>query len=274
MPPDPRAGLPVLHEESFAPWCEKARWALDAAGIAYRRREHIPLLGEVVLRVASGQRLRDRVSVPLLVLEDQVIMDSYLIARHAHLHRRQGPGLFPEGQDAVLDEWNAQGERVMQAGRCLLLYRLRHMPRALSEQIPLPSRLLRRLFRPVSRGAVTFLAWKYRIRHDAESARTTLIAALEDLRGALELGGGYLVDSRFTIADVCMATSLQFIQPVSNRYIALGREQRLAWTDLHLARDFADLLRWRDGIYRLHRHAVPAGGPVAAARDGVGTTTP
>lgn len=52
-----------------------------------------------------------------------------------------------------------------------------------------------------------------------------------------------------------MALTLQFIQPVDERFIPLGPGRRKAWSHPALAERFADLLRWRDQLYAEHRPA-------------------
>src|SRR5688572_23771052 len=94
----------VFHAESFAPWCEKARWALDHHGIPYREREHVPLVGELALRIAA-RRASGPVTVPLLVDGDAVLMDSVAIARRAEAHGRGAP-LFPPAHGRAIDAWN------------------------------------------------------------------------------------------------------------------------------------------------------------------------
>lgn len=55
-----------LYAESFAPWCEKARWALDHHRVPYDYTEHLPMIGELRLRSAA-RKWSGRVTVPLLV---------------------------------------------------------------------------------------------------------------------------------------------------------------------------------------------------------------
>jgi glutathione S-transferase len=47
--------LVALH---YSPWSEKARWALDHHGVAYRYEEYKILLGEPKLRLATKKRAR------------------------------------------------------------------------------------------------------------------------------------------------------------------------------------------------------------------------
>jgi glutathione S-transferase len=86
----------TLVGEYFSPWTEKARWALDHHRLEYRYREHVPLLGEALLRVRAD-RLTGRVSVPLLITDTGPILDSFAIAQHADRIGR-GARLSPPGR--------------------------------------------------------------------------------------------------------------------------------------------------------------------------------
>lgn len=55
-----------FYAESFSPFCERARWALDHHGISYREVEQVPMLAEITLRIGV-RRFRGPVTVPLLV---------------------------------------------------------------------------------------------------------------------------------------------------------------------------------------------------------------
>lgn len=64
-------------------YCEKARWALEHAGIPYREEGHPPLLHQWATRVAKGSS-----STPILVAGDRVLPDStdilqFIDAEHA-----------------------------------------------------------------------------------------------------------------------------------------------------------------------------------------------
>src|SRR5262245_37961692 len=103
----------TLIAEYFSPWSEKARWALDHHGLAYKYREHLPLLGEPLLRLRA-RRLTGRVSVPVLVTPEGVLADSFAIARHADELGR-APALFPRGCEAEVAGWNARSEAALAA---------------------------------------------------------------------------------------------------------------------------------------------------------------
>src|SRR5690349_6951064 len=57
--------IPISH------FCEKARWALDRAGIAYEEDRHVQGVHQIVARRAGG-----KVTVPVLVTGDEVLTDS------------------------------------------------------------------------------------------------------------------------------------------------------------------------------------------------------
>lgn len=243
--------LPRLHAESFAPWCEKARWALDHHGLAYRYREHVPLTGEVELRLAA-RRWRGRVTVPLLVDEGLRLMDSFEIARHAE-RVGQGAKLFPIGREQEVLRWNERSDALMVAGRAMLLTRLLSQPLALREQLPPAVPLsMRPWLTGVAAFGVRFLMRKHGVepglQHETVSRRV-----LDELRMARRRSEEHLIDGGLSFADIAMATALQFVLPVADRYMPLGRATREAWTYAALATEYPDLLAWRDGLYARYR---------------------
>ena len=95
-----------FYAESFAPWCERARWALDHHGLLYREIEQVPLLAEVSLRVAARRLLR-RATVPLLVDGPAALMGSDEIAGYAErtaLPCVAGPGRGRAGSGGARSE--------------------------------------------------------------------------------------------------------------------------------------------------------------------------
>lgn len=241
-----------LYAESFAPWCEKARWALDYHRVPYEYTEHLPMVGEPALRIAA-RKWSGRVTVPLLVDGDEALMDSVAIARYAEQRGKAVP-LFPTDHEDEIAAWNARSEALMTSGRAMLLPRIADSPAALGEQLPpfVPA-ALRGALRPVASNGVSYLARKYGTRaEDGAAHEARARAALDALRAALEDGREHLL-GRFSFADITMATALQFILPVAQRYIALGPATREAWTHPALAAEYADLLTWRDRLYDARR---------------------
>jgi len=248
--PQEIAGAPLrLYAETFAPWCERARWALDHHELAYREVAQVPLVSEVALRIAARKLLR-RATVPMLVHRGACLMGSDEIARYAERVGTRTP-LFPIDRDREVAQWMETSEALMVAGRAMLLPRMRHAAAALREQLPssIPASVRPALAWVASLG-VRYLMSKYDVRaeHDAHHDAASH-ACLDGLRRVLATGRRYLVGATFSYADVTMAAALQFVRPVDDRWISIGPATREVWTNPRLADDYPDLLEWRDQLY-------------------------
>lgn len=239
----------TLYGLSQSPWTHRARWALDHHGVTYRYHEHLPMMGELLLRRAA--KLKDKskkASVPLLVDGDSSVMGSFEIARHAESIGRGAP-LFPRDPavDKQISHWNDVAERITNVGRIQVFKNLRTNKQAQKEALPsfVPGFLA-----GSATLAVSFLQKKYAVPTDIEAEITQVLRpALEELRAALA-GKPYLLDV-FTYADVTVACSLQALRPHDRA--PLGPGTRETWTNEPLAAEFEDLLMWRDAIHRKHR---------------------
>jgi len=235
-----------------SPWTERARWALDHHRVAYTYHEHMPLIGELLLRRKART---SKASVPLLSDEDDVVMGSLAIAKHAE-RRLGGSPLFPQGKEDEIDRWADVAERVTAAGRDRLLFRMIASPKAQAESLPsfVPSGL-RGALAPSAGMAIRFLARKYRSGDDlgAIEARSeeTIRPLLEETREAIKDGGYVLTKDCFTFADIALASSLQVLRP--RMEMTIGPATREAWTNEKLADEFEDLVAWRDTVYAKHR---------------------
>ncbi len=83
----------TLYTIEYSMWSEMARWALDYRGITYRKKLHLPMLGELPLRIRAGS-LSKTATVPLLVGAGIKKGNSLEIARFAE-EAGSGPSLFP-----------------------------------------------------------------------------------------------------------------------------------------------------------------------------------
>lgn len=241
----------TLYGLSQSPWTEKARWALDHHAIAYRYHEHVPVLGEVLLRMKARNRPRGtKASVPLLVDGDEVLCSSLDIARHADAIGRGEP-LFPKGAEHDVQHWSEVSDRIIAAGRAKVLVGLRENRDAQREALPafIPGPL-RSALTPMATTAAMFLGSKYDVPPDpAAVAERELRPALVEIEKRLA-AGSYLLGS-FTFADIAIAASLQALMP--RKESTLGPATREIWSNESLARDFEDVLAWRDAIYAKHR---------------------
>jgi glutathione S-transferase len=262
---------PRLIALPMSPWSERARWALDHHRLDYELVLHVPLLGERRLRrlVAPMKEVgptKERATVPVLVLPGAVLTQSWDIVQHADRHGHSTL-LLPDDHLQEIRRYTDLADRTMQAGRALVTRALLASGEALDETLP-PSvpAALRPWLRPVTRFGARWFARKYDLRLDEEAEQMGAVrGALIALRGALAGGSSYLLGS-FTYADIVMAVLLQSVVPVVQPHIPLGPATRRVWTSPVLAAEFADLVAWRDQLYRRHRRAAPAG----AADQGAG----
>lgn len=233
----------------YSPWSEKARWSLDHHGIPYKKREHLPMIGEPLLKIQTG-KLTGRVSVPVLLDTGEVFADSLAIARHAD---RIGVSskLF-----AKLDEvqhWSDVSEKTLKGARAALFTRLLHDDDALMEALPpfIPQ-AARRASLPVAVMAARFVEKKWVVPSETEQLARDVATGLDAFRAGIAGGKKYLLDD-FSYADIAMAAVLQMISPVDTKYIPLGPATRRAWTNEELAQKYGDLIDWRDALYEKHR---------------------
>jgi glutathione S-transferase len=145
-------------------------------------------------------------------------------------------------------------ESAMRAGRALLAATLLASPDALDENAPpFVPQWLRPPMRPVVVLAMHAFARKYQLQLDEPDSHTGAVrVALNALRDGLRAHSPNLLGS-FSYADIVMATLIQGISPVADRFVKLGPATRVAWTRAALAADYADLIAWRDALYESHR---------------------
>jgi glutathione S-transferase len=235
-----------------SPWSERAKWALDHHGLAYQRVEHVPIVGERRLRQLVGPD-KPRATVPVLVDGDEVLSESWDIAVYAD-RLGKGSKLIPAEHEAAIRAWTACADGAMQAGRPLVMTAMLASPAALDEASPpfIP-RPLRPLFRPIARRVTKAFVAKYDVQLGDEAGQIRAMRdGLTELRKGLGSGKAFLLGS-FTYADIAMATLIQGVLPVNDRFIRLGPATRSAWTRTELANDFADLVAWRDELYANRR---------------------
>ena len=243
---------PTLYGLAYSPWTERARWALDHHNIAHRYREHVPMLGEPVLRLLARKSGQQVATVPLYRDGQRVLGDSLQILRHADAIG-SGPTLLPEGLDVAA--WHARVEAALLTVRKRVTRNTLESQAALTEaaSAAVPSAVAS-LFKPVAVMGARHFARKYRFDPNeisAEAEAEALRPLLKDLRG--QIGDGDYVGDAFSAIDILATNLLQAVEPCPNRYIALGPATREAWRLPPLVDEFADLIAWRDRLYTRHR---------------------
>ncbi|HEU4736598.1 MAG TPA: glutathione S-transferase family protein [Solirubrobacterales bacterium] len=91
-------GNPVLITIPISHYCEKARWALDRAGIPYQEQAHLQVLHWLAVRRAGGKK-----TAPVLVWGDRVFTDSADIVEAASAKAPPDRGLIPDDPAAAAE---------------------------------------------------------------------------------------------------------------------------------------------------------------------------
>ncbi|MCC7538510.1 MAG: glutathione S-transferase family protein [Deltaproteobacteria bacterium] len=210
---------PILVTLPQSHYCEKARWALDRAGVRYQEEPHL-----VFFHVFANLRRGGKRTTPVLVKDGKTFFDSTDIL--VHLDRTMGPGSFyptdPELREEVesledeLDErFGPHTRRWAYAEVLVNPWRDRLMPvmsrGAPSWQLavlpvlkPIAWRLLRKGLDATPEGGARSLA--------------RIDAVFDQIGRRLEDGRRYLVGDRFTAADLTFAAlAAPVVAPPENR---------------------------------------------------------
>jgi glutathione S-transferase len=91
-PPCVLVTIPISH------FCEKARWALERAGIPYEERAHLQVFHRFAVRRAGGGT-----TAPVLVCGDRVLADSADILEWADARAPEGRRLYPEDAEEAAE---------------------------------------------------------------------------------------------------------------------------------------------------------------------------
>lgn len=255
-----RSSTPVLVTIPISHYCEKARWALDLAGVPYRE-EPIPPVFHMARTRPSGVGT----STPQLWLGDRVVGQSSEIVAYADEHKG-GDFLLPRDEDerAEVERWMARLDAEL--GPHVRRYAYHHLLDRPELVLPLmvhgvgsTQRLAFRLtFGPVRtmmRRAMGIEAAA------AERSRAKIRAVLDTVGAALADGRPYLVGGRFTAADLTLAALIShFVDPPSFPVPLLVLED--------LPAPLADEVRrirahpaGRHARLMYERHRRPSGGP-------------
>ena len=248
----------TLYGLTISLFTEKALFALDHHGLAYEFHEHVPLVGEVFLRLKSkGRPPGAKATVPLLVDGDETLPSSLAIARYAD-RIGNGARLFSEENDDAIVHFAALSDQIIEMGRTRIVRGMRGNREAQLENTPkwVPG-FLRGAFAPSVALATSFIASKHGVVTDQAEVVARARPALQAVRAALAKGP-HLVGDAFSFADIAIATSLGVVKPHADA--PLGPATRAILTQDALVDELADLLAWRDEVYRQHRKA-----PVSAA---------
>lgn len=191
--------IPISH------YCEKARWALERAGIPYCEERHVQGIHQLAARRAGGGK-----TVPVLVTPDVVLKESedilvWVDARTPPEHRLfpAEPGLRREVESLCRrfdDELGPKGRRLMYIE---MLPQRKLMLRYNNEGVPLWEDRVIRLAWPI---IVHFARGELGIRPGIEAEDEAAVwRELDFVAGLLADGRPHLCSERFGAADLTFA---------------------------------------------------------------------
>jgi glutathione S-transferase len=188
--------IPISH------YCEKARWALDRAGVAYVERPHLQLIHRFAVRRAGGGR-----TVPVLVRGDRVLADSEEIVAEADASAPPDRRLYPDDPTEAIEVRGLEREfdsRLGPHGRLWMYYALRGrrdiaIAYACTGVPAWQRRLMPFAYPVVARGIDRYLDIT-----PAAAARSEaeVRAVFEEVGDRLGDGRPFLCGDRFTAADL------------------------------------------------------------------------
>jgi glutathione S-transferase len=191
--------IPISH------YCEKARWALDRAGVRYRERPHLQLIHWLAVRRAGGRR-----TAPVLVCGDRVLADSAEIVAEADTRAPDARRLYPDdpaAADEVRELEREFDERLGPQGRLWMYDALRGRRDIAIAYACTGVPAWERRVLPVVYPLVTRVIDRYlRITPDAAARSEAEVRGIFDaVAERLADGRPYLCGDRFTAADLTFA---------------------------------------------------------------------
>jgi glutathione S-transferase len=253
--------IPISH------YCEKARWALERAGLAYTEERHVQGVHRVVARRAGGGS-----TVPVLITPEGVLGESEEILEYADAPLSEDLKLFPadpalrgdvEEVSRGLDEGlGPDGRRLMYAS---MLKHRRLMLAVNNQGVPAWERRAMSALWPL---AVRFGKRELAIRDDrVDEDEASVWRAFDGVGERLADGRPYLCGDRFTAADLTFAALSASVLVPPEYGVALPQPEILPAPIAGTIRAFRD---HPAGVYALRlfrderRRAVRDGAPLAS----------
>jgi glutathione S-transferase len=186
--------IPISH------YCEKARWALDRAGLTYREERHVQGVHQVASRRAGGHG-----TLPVLITEHGTFADSEWIVRYADLHLEPEQRLFT-GDPAVEQLCRELDAGLGPDGRRLIYAHMLPRPELMlaynNQGVPAwEAQALAKLYPLARRWATRELAIT-----DLAGDRAKVLQAFDAIAHRRADGRKHLLGDRLTAADLTFAS--------------------------------------------------------------------
>jgi glutathione S-transferase len=191
--------IPISH------YCERARWALDYAGIPFREQAYAPLFHLVPVRRAGGRR-----TTPVLLTPTETLCDSGAIVRYADAHAPSNRRLYPTDpeprarHDALeLECAEKLGPATRRLAYFYLLQDRRRSLKTIGHRLGPAQRLALSVARPVVSWAI---ARQLQVTAEgAEHSRKAIQALFAKVGELLVDGRRYLSGEQFSAVDLTFA---------------------------------------------------------------------
>jgi glutathione S-transferase len=189
--------IPISH------FCEKARWALDRAGVGYEERAHLQVIHWLAVKRAGGVGK----TVPVLVCGDTVLSESADILAFADARAPADRRLYPDDAQeaaAVRALERDFDERLGPHGRRWMYEHMRGQRKLVKQYAPTGVPRWQRLGLPIAYGTVAKIIDRY-LDIDAAKAALSLgevRTTFDEVAERLQDGRPYLTGDRFTAADL------------------------------------------------------------------------
>jgi glutathione S-transferase len=226
--------IPISH------FCEKARWALDRAGIEYAEERHVQGIHRIVARRAGGGT-----TVPVLVTGERVLSESEGILRYADERLEDDRRLFPskpELRDEVVGLCRELDRGLGPDGRRLMY--------ALMLELKGPMLRVNNQGVPAWEGKTMFALWPLVTRwgrRDLGIDGDTVRVDQENVRRAFDAiaerradGRPYLCGERFTAADLTFAALAAAVIVPPEYGVRLPQPGELPQHIARMVRDFRE----------------------------------
>lgn len=257
--------IPISH------YCEKARWALDRAGLAYTERRHLQLFHRLPVLLAKGGR-----TTPVLTAEGQTYPESADILRYCDRHVGESHQLYPQAHEAEIVEMERElDEGFGVATRKLFYFYMKAAGRsyflALNNQgAPWWQRMsMHALYPAASLYAAKYLDINERT---VDAAKREIADVLDSVEKRLCDGRPFFFGDQFTAVDLAFAALSapitlppEYGVPLPPREsVPAALETMLRNFEPHPALEFAQRL-YREQRHRVHAHVGATTSEVRAA---------